>query len=218
MWAILRPSGWRMIISAGAMARSSWKRASWERTNTFRVRWADRWGSLTPTRLLPSTRVRARCVRPYEVVVKIAALGTELVRVWVFWVWVGGLRPVGMWGHLQGENIRLYNLFSPVMMITWWMKLGGNWPHGDNPLLFSISGTGSFICPVTQTRLDIPRPLLTQSHRHGWTYQGLWLPSHTDTAGHTKAFIYPVTQTRLDIPRPLITQSHRHGWTYQGLC
>ena len=118
-------------------------------------------------------------------------------------------------------------------MITWWKKLGGNRPPGDNPLLFSISGTGSFICrcsrtdtaghtkafdyPVTQTRLDIPRPLTTQSHRHGWTYQGLWLPSHTDTAGHTKAFDYPVTQTRLDIPRPLITQSHRHGWTYQGL-
>ena len=60
-------------------------------------------------------------------------------------------------------------------------------------------------------------PLITQSHRHGWTYQGLWLPSHTDTAGHTKAFDYPVTQTRLDIPRPLFTQSHRHGWTYQGL-
>ena len=84
---------------------------------------------------------------------------------------------------------------------------------------------------VTQTRLDIPRPLITQSHRPGWTHQGLWLPSHTDTAGHTKAFDYshtdtaghtkafdyPVTQTRLDTPRPLITQSHRHGWTYQGL-
>ena len=90
--------------------------------------------------------------------------------------------------------------------------------------------TKAFIYPVTQTRLDIPRPLFTQSHRHGWTYhlftqshrhgwtyQGLWLPSHTDTAGHTKVFDYPITHTRLDIPRPLITQSHRHGWTYQGL-
>ena len=77
--------------------------------------------------------------------------------------------------------------------------------------------TKAFDYPVTQTRLDIPRPLVTPSHRHGWTYQGLWLPSRTDTAGHTKAFDYPVTQTRLDIPRPLITQSHRHGWTYQGL-
>ena len=28
------------------------------------------------------------------------------------------------------------------------MKLGGNRPPGDNILLFSISGTGSFICPV----------------------------------------------------------------------
>ena len=26
------------------------------------------------------------------------------------------------------------------------MKLGGNRPPGDNPILFSISGTGSFIC------------------------------------------------------------------------
>ena len=100
-------------------------------------------------------------------------------------------------------------------MITWWMQLGGNLLPGHDALLFSISGTESY--PVTQTRLDIPRPLITQSHRHGWTYQDLWLPSHTDTAGHTKAFDYPVTQTRLDIPRSLITQSHRHGWTYQGL-
>ena len=30
-----------------------------------------------------------------------------------------------------------------------------------------------------------------------------YMPSRTDTAGHTKAFIF--------------TQSHRHGWTYQGL-
>ena len=36
--------------------------------------------------------------------------------------WVGVLRPVGIWGHLQGENIQLYNLFSPVMMITWWRR------------------------------------------------------------------------------------------------
>ena len=102
-----------------------------------------------------------------------------------------------------------------------------NRPPGPKALLFSISGTGSFIWPVAQTWLNIPSPLITQSHRHGWTYQGLWLPSHTDTAGHTlwlpshsdtaghtKAFDHPVTQTRLDIPMPLITQSHRHGWTY----
>ena len=31
------------------------------------------------------------------------------------------------------------------------MKLGGNRPPGDNPLLFSISGTGSFIYPVAST-------------------------------------------------------------------
>ena len=82
-------------------------------------------------------------------------------------------------------------------------------------LLFAISGTGSFICrhtdtaghtkafdsPVTQTWLDIPRPLITQSQTR------LDIPRPLITQ----------SQTRLDIPRPLITQSHRHGWTYQGL-
>ena len=48
------------------------------------------------------------------------------------------------------------------------------------------AGTGSFICPVTQTWLDMPRPLITQSHRHGWTYQGLWLPSHAWDGGESK--------------------------------
>ena len=75
----------------------------------------------------------------------------------------------------------------------------------------------SVICPVAQARLDIPWPLITQSHRHGWTYHDLWLPSRTGTAGHTMTFDYPVAQTRLDIPIPLITQSHRHGWTYHDL-
>ena len=85
-------------------------------------------------------------------------------------------------------------------MSKWWLNAtsrkpttGTRWP--------------TTIFPVAQTWMHIPRPLFTQSHRHGWTYQGLYLPSHTDTAGHTKAFIYPVTQTRLDIPRPLFTQS-----------
>ena len=62
---------------------------------------------------------------------------------------------------------RAYNLFSPVMMITWWMKLGGNLPPGHDALLFSRSGTGSCICP--HARLDIPRPLFTQS----WTTGGM---------------------------------------------
>ena len=47
------------------------------------------------------------------------------------------------------------------------MKLGGHRPPGDNPLFFSTSGTGYFICPVAQTRLDILRPLITQSRSTG---------------------------------------------------
>ena len=102
---------------------------------------------------------------------------------------------------------------------TRWATLFDKW-HGIwyMPSRTDTAGhTKAFHYPVTQTRLDIPRSFITQSHRHGWTYQGLSLPSHTDTAGHTNTFDYPVAQTRLDIPRPLMTQSHRHGWTYQGL-
>ena len=59
--------------------------------------------------------------------------------------------------HLRTSSGRKHTyysvLFSPMMMMlmmTWWMKLGGNRPPGDNPLLFPISGAGSFIiCPVT---------------------------------------------------------------------
>ena len=39
---------------------------------------------------------------------------------------------------------------------------------GRQSLLFPISGTGSFICPVAQTRLDIPRHLITQSWDGHW--------------------------------------------------
>ena len=70
------------------------------------------------------------------------------------------LNPVGIKGHLQGENIQSYNLFGPVMMITWWIQLGGKLPLGYDALLFSISGTGSF--------LTYQSLLLTQS----WTTGG----------------------------------------------
>ena len=48
------------------------------------------------------------------------------------------------------------------------MKLGGNLPQGHDALRFLISSTGSFICPVTQTRPDVPRSLITES----WTGGG----------------------------------------------
>ena len=46
------------------------------------------------------------------------------------------------------------------------MNLGGNLPPGHDALLFSIRGTGSFICPV---------------HRHGWTI--LVLHSYKESVG-----------------------------------
>ena len=55
--------------------------------------------------------------------------------------------------HLQDQNIESYNLFGG-------MKLGGNLPPGHDALLFSISGTGSFICLVTDTRLDLTKTFI----------------------------------------------------------
>ena len=62
-------------------------------------------------------------------------------------------------------------------MITPWMKPGGNRPPGDNPLFFSISGTGSLICPVAQARLDIyiAGPFNDgEKRRRGWGGAGVW--------------------------------------------
>ena len=45
--------------------------------------------------------------------------------------------------------------------------IGGDLPPGHDALLFSISGTGSFICPAPQSRLDIPRRLIVDLYNHG---------------------------------------------------
>ena len=50
----------------------------------------------------------------------------------------------------------------PSYLIIWWMKLRRHLPPGHDAPLLSISVTGSFICPVAQTRLDIPIPLIRQ--------------------------------------------------------
>ena len=66
------------------------------------------------------------------------------------------LRPVGIWGHFRRKHTS-YNLFSPVMMITWWRTL----PPGHVPI-----STGSYV----------------HSHIQCWTFQGLWLGSSWTTA------------------------------------
>ena len=66
------------------------------------------------------------------------------------------LRPSSGWDHR-------------VIYITYsiqWVEM--SLPPGHDALLFSISGTRSCVCPVAQTRLDIPKPLITQS----WTTGG----------------------------------------------
>ena len=77
---------------------------------------------------------------------------------------------------IQGENIQSYNLFRPVMMVTWWMKLGGNRPPGHDVLF-------------DKWHVIFYMPSRTETAGHT---KALYLPSRTDTAGHTKAFIYPV--------------------------
>ena len=57
----------------------------------------------------------------------------------------GGFTPCR---HLRPSSGREHTIVTYSVRWRWWMKLGGNRPPGDNPLLFSISGTGSFICPV----------------------------------------------------------------------
>ena len=47
-----------------------------------------------------------------------------------------------------------------------------------------------------------------------WAYQGLWLPSHTDMAGHTKAFAYPVTGITYWTVVKLATWLCAHTWIF----
>ena len=46
------------------------------------------------------------------------------------------------------------NLFSPVMMITWWMKQGGNRPPGDNPLVCDLHMGHTYARWVKWSRKD----------------------------------------------------------------
>ena len=89
----------------------------------------------------------------------------------------------------------------------------------DYPVTHMAGHTKVFDYSVTQTRLDIPRSLITQSHYmagHTKIFDYVCAPpplhqSHTWLDIYTKVFDYPVTQTRLDIPRSLIRPtSHTH--------
>ena len=81
-------------------------------------------------------------------------------------------------------------------MITWWMKLGGNLPLGHGALLFSISATGSFN--------NMPSHTDTAGHTKAFA-------SHTDTAGHTKAFASHTDTAGHTNLRTLFTQSWATG-------
>ena len=72
---------------------------------------------------------------------------------WRFYVLLASIRPYSGWQH--------------TAMITGWMKLRGNLPPGHDALPFPISGTGSLICLVAQTLLNIPRPLFRVMN-HCW--------------------------------------------------
>ena len=117
----------------------------------------------------------------------------------------------GVYGQSASEAIfrvraYSYNLFSPVMIYLM-NKTSRKPPTGDNPLLFSISGTGSFICPVTQTLLDIPRPLITQS----WGTGGKAKCSGPRVGGEpTTHWLTSITLTHWANPTPLKIEGD--GW------
>ena len=74
--------------------------------------------------------------------------------------WVGVLRPVGIWGHLQGENIRLYLLIQ--------------------------SGDDDYLMNETRRKPTTGRqPPSLFDKWHGIFY----MPSRIDTAVHTKGLI-----------------------------
>ena len=58
------------------------------------------------------------------------------------------LRPLGIEGHIQGENRHIYVLQSGDDDYLMNETTGGNLPPGHDALLFSINDTRSFICPV----------------------------------------------------------------------
>ena len=92
----------------------------------------------------------------YNLVSPVMITGFGLVL--VYW----GLTPQQQPGSYQGGEMMMNSVFlveetgvpggnhRPTASDDYLMNetIGGNRPPGDNPLLFSISGTGSFICPV----------------------------------------------------------------------
>ena len=56
-----------------------------------------------------------------------------------------------------------HTLFSPVMMINWWMKLEGNRPTRQSPSLFDKWHGILYLPSRPDTAVYIPRPLITQS-------------------------------------------------------
>ena len=70
---------------------------------------------------------------------------------------------------------------------------------GHDALLFSTSGTRSFICPVSQSRLDMPTPLLS----HGSLGESQSAPAQgrfeTPTCHSTVEHASP--QTTMTVPR-----------------
>ena len=73
---------------------------------------------------------------------------------------------------------------------------------------------------VTQRRSGIPRPLITQSHRHNWTYQSLWLPSHGPLGGKSTCSKVKMVEKREDRenancnPPPHPTPEFKFEWGF----
>ena len=86
----------------------------------------------------------------------------------------------------------------------WKTSLKENLPLRHDALLFSTSGTGSFICPVIQTCLDIPRSLITQSMTTWRRRRSRWLVFRCETDANRRP-VNPQSDTlTIAPPRPPI--------------
>ena len=73
----------------------------------------------------------------------------------------------------------------------------------------NASGTGSFICPVAYTRLDIPSPLIRQSWTTAWHPPASWNLSHMINEGVLRAGLEPTAVNDLLITSQLTASVSR---------
>ena len=102
------------------------------------------------------------------------------------------------------EHVYSHNLYSQVMMITWWMNLALEETCHRDTMTYSFR----------QVARD---PLHARSHRHSWTYQGLWLSSHGPLGGK-KVLWHEADSNRRPVGPQWTTVTTRPRWLPPNRC